>query len=667
MKKLVAAFLFTAIFASVFYAGAFGVGAEDGTAFSADWRCMVTLNSGPKTIEFSPEVNSLYDIGLFPEDGGSITTLRLTREGRMVASGKNQLIAMTTRLTAGQKYVLTVEGNGKFVVELMRRTAGRSYSIPEAIAGGSAVGLIVRAGNATWYSFTGDGGPTTVYVAPGDGAHMNLEALVYDASGALVAQSVPFASGACAAYVMTESGCEYRMRVASPAGGSGKYGVYLALGNHGAGVPSSLNLQTGDLSMRAGTMRTGRAQALPEGSVQTLIWVSSNPAVAEVTTAGLITARNAGTTTISVYAFGALTKSFTVTVTAVKPEDIFYFDLALQMHVGDVDKPELTVYPSAASDAVFGYSSSAPDVARVSDSGEITALSEGEAVITARYGDLSTDIAVTVGAAPARYRALLVGEQMYDSGVNTQRAGSVNTVYNLESLLDTVKYQNSVACDTRVELDLTRDEFFAAISDAFADAKEDDVSILYITAHGYFRDGMSILQMVDGSEVAASDLERALRKIPGTIVLFVDCCDSGGFIGTYADIAAFTGGITAAFSGEEAPFSGSKYKVLASASLMQDSYRLGYVNSGDENDTATVFARALCDGSGWDIDEQRKSSLNADTDYNGKITLWEAYLYASRRVDWYLSTADKGTGAYAQDVQVYPKGDSFVLFDWQAE
>ena len=27
-------------------------------------------------------------------------------------------------------------------------------------------------------------------------------------------------------------------------------------------------------------------------------------------------------------------------------------------------------------------------------------------------------------------------------------------------------------------------------------------------------------------------------------------------------------------------------------------------------------------------------------------------------------SATAGDGAYAQDVQVYPKGDSFVLFDW---
>ena len=366
---------------------------------------------------------------------------------------------------------------------------------------------------------------------------------------------------------------------------------------------------------------------------------------------------------ISVYGYGGLSAHINVTVSAVEPEDIFYFDATLDLSVGDAVTPELTVYPAAASDAEFVYASSAADVAAISDAGEITALSEGVAVVTASYGDLEAEIVVTVGPAPARHRALLIGEHQYATDVNSVRKGSVNTVYNLESLLDTVSYEGGVGCETTVALDLTRDGFLQAIAGAFSGAKEDDVSILYVSAHGYFRDGMSILQMVDGSEIPACDLERALREIPGTIVLLIDCCDSGGFIGTYDEMDSFVGGVVAAFSGEAAPFGGAKYKVLASASLMQDSYRIGYGDSGDEGGTATVFARALCDGSGWDMDDQRKGALNADTDYNGQITLWEAYLYTSRRVHWYLSLA--GDGAYAQDVQVYPKGDNFVLFDWE--
>ena len=55
--------------------------------------------------------------------------------------------------------------------------------------------------------------------------------------------------------------------------------------------------------------------------------------------------------------------------------------------------------------------------------------------------------------------------------------------------------------------------------------------------------------------------------------------------------------------------------------------------------------------------------MGADQDYDGRITLDEIYLYARGRVNWYLDVASALTGeSYAQSVQVYPKGDPFVLF-----
>lgn len=660
MKKRLA--LLFAIAASVIMAGALGFG-EQSAAFSADWRCAVTLGTDAQSIEFIPDVNSLYDVAIFPDENCTVRSVWLTRNGRVIAAGGGALVSLTARLTAGQGYALTIAGEGDCVVELMRRTAGRSVSMPEEIGDGKSAGIIVRSGNAEWYSFTGTGALTTVYVSPEDGAALSMTALVYRVDGYRAATSTFLAGGACAAYLPTVAGETYLVRVAAPTGGSGKYAVYVAAEDAEAEAPAYLSILTGDLSMRAGTMRAARVALYPADAAATLIWRSSDASVAEVSPDGLITAREAGTAEVCAYGYGGLSAQIRVVVAAVEPEDIFYFDATLLLSVGDKVTPELTVYPAAAAGADFIYASSAPDVASISDTGAIDAISEGTAVITATYGALTAEIALTVGPAPARHRALLVGEHLYASDVNSIRKGSLNTVYNLETLLNTVTYEKGVKCETAVRLDLTRAEFFEAIKDAFASARDDDVSILYVSAHGYFRDGMSILQMVDGSEVAAADLERALREIPGTIVLLIDCCDSGGFIGTREEMDGFTGGVVAAFSGESAPFGGVKYKVLASASLMQDSYRIGSHNTGDESDTATVFVRALSDGSGWDIANQRKGALNADTDYDGKVTLWEAYLYTSRRVHWYLSIAEGGP--YEQDVQVYPKGDPFVLFDWE--
>ena len=83
---------------------------------------------------------------------------------------------------------------------------------------------------------------------------------------------------------------------------------------------------------------------------------------------------------------------------------------------------------------------------------------------------------------------------------------------------------------------------------------------------------------------------------------------------------------------------------------------------------ATVFARALCDGAGWDIDRNDRGTMGADADYDGSITLNELYQYMHSRVNWYLEIASSLTGqTYRQRVQVWPEGDPFVIFTRKSE
>jgi hypothetical protein len=652
-----AGIILTALIASAIYmAGGFGALTGSRASFSMDRRAELDLNNGSAKVTFTTDVNGKYDIALFPGENCSITLSQLHCGSRLLGEGMDSLSA---ELVKGEKYTLSVWGAGTCTAELMRRSPGRSVARAALIRDGAAEGIIAREGNAGWYKFIGGDQLTTISVIPDAGLDLSLEALVYDGGGHLAAESVPLEGGACAVYFSPEPGDKYYLRVASPAGGKGMYSINIY--SSGTDAVQSLDFATGDISVRAGDMRAARATVAPETAPSDLIWFTSDPQVATVNGRGFITAVGAGQATITAYAYGAVSHSITVSVAAVLPQDIMYSVKSVTVHMGDTYAPRLTVYPAAAADAGIVYSSSDSSVASVSETGEITAHAMGWAIITASYEELTARLEVTVDAAPARYRALMIGEQLYATDVNTVRTGSVNTVYNMESLLGTALYGDGVGCDVRVELDLSCDEAISAIRETFADSSADDVSILYITCHGSYRDGMSILQFCDGSELAASDLELELRKIPGTIVLLIDCCDSGGFVGTYSELSRFTDGIMTAFSGGQAPFAGSKYKILASAAINQDSYRLGY---GDgEGDATTVFARALCDGLGWDIDAHIRSSLNADADYDGKITLWETYLYASRRVRYYLDIADGGTGSCLQDVQVYPRGDGFVLFE----
>ena len=163
----------------------------------------------------------------------------------------------------------------------------------------------------------------------------------------------------------------------------------------------------------------------------------------------------------------------------------------------------------------------------------------------------------------------------------------------------------------------------------------------------------------DGSVLSASDLEKELRAIPGEIILLADCCGSGGLLGAASDQEKMIDGVTSVFQGAigKTSLGTSKYHVLASALLDQDSHRISF-SGADENDMATVFARAVCDALGWSMDRSAQSAMNADSDYDGEVTFDELYRYVSRRIKWYLSLA----GEYAQNAVAGAEGDEFVVF-----
>ena len=656
MKKMGVLLAVIAVLAPVLVAGVFGARAEGETSFSVDWQAHAEFTGDEEvSLRFSPAVSGTYDLYAF--DGEGIVRRAVLRMGdRIIARGAGDGLIFSTGLIAGQDYTLELVGTGGVGIELMRHALGRSIMLPEPAQSGYESGMIVLPGNAKWYSIDAQAGRVSVYVTPERPGSMRLSAEVYTADGRLVQSSSDMAGGGCRLYFEAEESGGYRLRIACGEGGTGAFEVRTSVAVEEA--PDSLEIMTEDLTLHEGDMRSIRARIWPLDADSDMEWVSSDTEVAEVNAAGVVTALSPGTAEISVYAYGGLRAAISVTVLKVEPEYIAYRGDFITLRVGDVLTPSMQVYPAAAADdARITYESSAPEIVAVSDTGELTALAEGTAEITVSFGVLSDRLSVDVDEAPARYRALFVSEQNYAQDVNSMRVGAANTAYNLESLFSMASYDGE-GCRTTVEVDLTAEETLAAIEEAFAGAVEKDISIFYISCHGYYENGMTILQFVDGSELAACDLERALRKVPGTVVVIADCCDSGGLISTYGGSGDISGGIVTAFAGETAVFSSSKYKVLASAALGEDSYRLGYAS--DSSEAITVFAWALCDALGWDVDDQRRGPLSADTDYDGEITLWEAYLYTKRRVMWYLSRAGSG---YVQSVQVYPEGDMFTLFE----
>ena len=679
IRKTTLAVLLFALFASVFAAGAFSVSISGaGTvALPADAHAHVTLAGEEQRFSFTPAANSVYSVYFFPGDGESpAVDVRLYHGETLIASGGGSMRLFEASLNAGETYTLVLGGTGSGWLEVMRATLGRSFEKPIELDGDSLSyeKLLVRAGDAHWYAFTAqDGGPATIHAEPAENAEsLVLCGVVMDASGHILRE----AGGDTGGFVIDcalEAGARYYVRVSALDASTGPYRLSVEQDTARAARPESVSLSAQSLAMGIGETQLLTAEVLPQDAHPTVTFSSSNPAVATVTQSGEVHALAAGEAVITARAWGGASASCTVEVAGVPLSGIAFSQSALTLRVSESVSTALEFYPEYASDRRVSYAVEGSDIISVTPDGVVTGLAEGTAriIATALDGGHTDILEVTVEPAAAKLRALIVGQQMYQESVNTVRVGSINTAQSVASMLQSQNVDGE-SYETTVLLDSTREETLSAIRTAFADAREGDISLFYITCHGYYAHGMSFFELYDGSVIAASDLERELRKIPGTVVVIADCCGSGGLIGQASSLEDFNRGIVQVFSGRigSPSFAGSKYKVVASASLDQDSYRISFDENVTESDMATVLARALCDGAGWSLGSARRAALRADADYDRQITLNEIGLYLSRRVAWYLNVAGELAGSstsYVQNVQVYPLGDPTVLFGRQGQ
>ena len=89
-----------------------------------------------------------------------------------------------------------------------------------------------------------------------------------------------------------------------------------------------------------------------------------------------------------------------------------------------------------------------------------------------------------------------------------------------------------------------------------------------------------------------------------------------------------------------------------------DTYTATVTNVGeDESGVATVLARSLAEGAGWDLIRDKKTQLKADANGDGQVTFAEIYQYTARRVEYYLSGSE-----VRQSVQASNPASQLVLF-----
>lgn len=308
---------------------------------------------------------------------------------------------------------------------------------------------------------------------------------------------------------------------------------------------------------------------------------------------------------------------------------------------------------TGAQGEAFVFSSSNESVVQIDENGVASIVGEGRARVRAEAEDgrAAQMYIRAINPVPAR-RALLLSEQRYDDG--RVRTGAVNTVQGLSDMLGALRYRTGTAFEITMQIDSSEEDLISAIESAFSGASEDDVSLFYISCHGEMIGGEPILLLHDGTPVAVRRLEQMLRGVKGRVIVLLDCCQSGAFIGSaaakvYAESAAQVFTDSALLSG--------KYLVMTSCGADEDSYRISDTGENTEAAMSTVFSRALCEGLGWDLDNDRSVSLRADGNRDGAVTFTELWLYTRRRVYYHLS----GTGV-SQTVMAWPDVNEAVLF-----
>ena len=163
------------------------------------------------------------------------------------------------------------------------------------------------------------------------------------------------------------------------------------------GEPDDILVTNISLNATSATMSVGETKQLtatisPSNATnKSVTWSTSNSSVATVSSSGLVTAKNAGSATITCKTNDGSGKYATCDIT-VKNATNLVTNISLNatsatMSVGETKQLTATISPSNATNKSVTWSSSNSSVATVSSSGLVTAKSTGNTTITCKAND----------------------------------------------------------------------------------------------------------------------------------------------------------------------------------------------------------------------------------------------------------------------------------------
>lgn len=186
-------------------------------------------------------------------------------------------------------------------------------------------------------------------------------------------------------------------------------------------LPTSVIIDASTAILKLNETKQLTASVLPAEAEGTIVWASSDVAVASVSETGLVTALKAGTANITV-SIGTLVDTCKVTVMQNDVEVSIKLDAeTASINLGLTKQLKATVAPEEMQNSIV-WSTSDAAIATVSDKGLVTGVKAGTADITAKVGEVVATCKVTI--VEVAVSAYPLGKAFVGVGTGSETAGT---------------------------------------------------------------------------------------------------------------------------------------------------------------------------------------------------------------------------------------------------